>query len=533
MPSRPRPTLPLVDAGFAVRGRLRVLAHDLAAAPRRDRTDAARPAPRTRTCCSATDQAAFDEFWRFDRDGLAQAARATPSARVPRSRVARRRRPGRVRARSAARTPTATCSDSPSTRTSQGRGRRRGAAHRRPAAGCASAARRARTSTRSPTTTAPTRCTSASGSRRCPSACASSDARCEPGVRRALALVLGACSLLASVAVPAIAVAAAGDRGRHRSSRCWRSPRGHPYTATSPLRLDIPASLLPQDQDVQLRMRMHQPVTTTTAFDRTIEGDRLGNRIDTKTVPVSTLAARRAGRRAAHLRPAGLRDGAALRRADAARRLPARARAAHRHDARVVRDVDRRGRSDDDAGRHRPGALGLDLERRGRARRATPTDRRTEPCSPSSHRAAASPTSPTSCRAPAPMPLTLEVGPETLESWEALAQADCPPRGRASRASRPRSSGRRTSCCRRRTSRSISPRSRPPGSVRSSPTSCAPAPRRWTRSPASPPTLAPRSSTPSTRRRSRGYAACSSIVSSCARRRSPTSRVRTRSPRSR
>ena len=43
----PAATLPLVDAGFAVRGRLRVLAHDLEHLPAGDRTDAPGPAPRT------------------------------------------------------------------------------------------------------------------------------------------------------------------------------------------------------------------------------------------------------------------------------------------------------------------------------------------------------------------------------------------------------------------------------------------------------------------------------------------------------
>jgi GNAT superfamily N-acetyltransferase len=75
----PAATLPLVDAGFAVRGRLRVLAHDLQHLPvESGRTRRARR--RERDVLLATDQAAFDEFWAFDRDGLRQAARATPSS---------------------------------------------------------------------------------------------------------------------------------------------------------------------------------------------------------------------------------------------------------------------------------------------------------------------------------------------------------------------------------------------------------------------------------------------------------------------
>ena len=102
---------------------------------------------------------------------------------------------------------------------------------------------------------------------------------------RALAFVLGA--LMLAVAGPT-----AGGRPAHAAAPQFAllaQPAWTPVHGTVTLRLDIPASLLPEGQDVQLRMRMHQPVATTTAFDRTIEGDRLGNRIDTKTVPVSAL----------------------------------------------------------------------------------------------------------------------------------------------------------------------------------------------------------------------------------------------------
>jgi ribosomal protein S18 acetylase RimI-like enzyme len=75
----PAATLPLVDAGFAVRGRLRVLAHDLDHLPA-DTGRTRRARWRERHVLLATDQAAFDDFWAFDRDGLRQAARATPSA---------------------------------------------------------------------------------------------------------------------------------------------------------------------------------------------------------------------------------------------------------------------------------------------------------------------------------------------------------------------------------------------------------------------------------------------------------------------
>jgi hypothetical protein len=66
-------------------------------------------------------------------------------------------------------------------------------------------------------------------------------------------------------------------------------PAWTPVGGDVTLRLDIPAGLLPPDEAVQLRMRMHTPVTTTAAFVRTIDGERLGFRIDTRTVPVSAL----------------------------------------------------------------------------------------------------------------------------------------------------------------------------------------------------------------------------------------------------
>jgi ribosomal protein S18 acetylase RimI-like enzyme len=83
----PAATLPLVDAGFAVRGRLRVLAHDFTDLP--ELTHLTRRARRNeRDAVLAADQAAFDEFWHLDADGLREAARATPSSHLRVTRAA-------------------------------------------------------------------------------------------------------------------------------------------------------------------------------------------------------------------------------------------------------------------------------------------------------------------------------------------------------------------------------------------------------------------------------------------------------------
>jgi ribosomal protein S18 acetylase RimI-like enzyme len=77
----PGASLPLVDVGFAVRGRLHLLAHDLSDLP--PRTGRTRRATRTdRSTLLAADAAAFDEFWRFDALALREAARATPRSHL-------------------------------------------------------------------------------------------------------------------------------------------------------------------------------------------------------------------------------------------------------------------------------------------------------------------------------------------------------------------------------------------------------------------------------------------------------------------
>jgi ribosomal protein S18 acetylase RimI-like enzyme len=77
----PAATLALVDAGFSVRDRLRVLAHDLDDVPAMSRRT--RRARRTdRDAILAVDAAAFDDFWRLDGPGLDDARRATRSAQL-------------------------------------------------------------------------------------------------------------------------------------------------------------------------------------------------------------------------------------------------------------------------------------------------------------------------------------------------------------------------------------------------------------------------------------------------------------------
>lgn len=76
---------PYVDAGFAVREELHLLAHDLLDLPDR-RTPGRdvrtrRVLRRDRERVLAIDRAAFDPFWRLDADALEDAVRATPSTR--------------------------------------------------------------------------------------------------------------------------------------------------------------------------------------------------------------------------------------------------------------------------------------------------------------------------------------------------------------------------------------------------------------------------------------------------------------------
>ena len=73
----PGASLPLVDSGFSIRGRLHLLSHDLESLPP--------PTRRTRRARSSdhealleVDSAAFDDFWQLDALGLDQATRSTP-----------------------------------------------------------------------------------------------------------------------------------------------------------------------------------------------------------------------------------------------------------------------------------------------------------------------------------------------------------------------------------------------------------------------------------------------------------------------
>ena len=73
----PGASLPLVDSGFSIRGRLHLLSHDLETLPPPTRrTRRARGADNE--ALLAVDRAAFEAFWQLDAAGFAQAARATP-----------------------------------------------------------------------------------------------------------------------------------------------------------------------------------------------------------------------------------------------------------------------------------------------------------------------------------------------------------------------------------------------------------------------------------------------------------------------
>jgi ribosomal protein S18 acetylase RimI-like enzyme len=77
----PLASLPLVDVGFAVRGRLHLLAHDLGNLP--PGAGVTRRASRSdRPRLLEVDAAAFDEFWRFDSFAFKEAERATPRSHV-------------------------------------------------------------------------------------------------------------------------------------------------------------------------------------------------------------------------------------------------------------------------------------------------------------------------------------------------------------------------------------------------------------------------------------------------------------------
>ncbi len=70
-----------LDLHFEVRERLHLLRHDLTALPDRSDHRLRRALPFDHAAVLAVDQRAFDTFWRFDRDGLTDARRATPSSR--------------------------------------------------------------------------------------------------------------------------------------------------------------------------------------------------------------------------------------------------------------------------------------------------------------------------------------------------------------------------------------------------------------------------------------------------------------------
>ena len=78
----PTEQAPFLDAGFALHERLHLLTHDLAAVPSRIAPKPRRPRHDDWPGISATDTAAFSEFWQLGAEGLAQAMEATPVRRL-------------------------------------------------------------------------------------------------------------------------------------------------------------------------------------------------------------------------------------------------------------------------------------------------------------------------------------------------------------------------------------------------------------------------------------------------------------------
>lgn len=73
-------SLPFVDAGFRVRERLHLLAHDMSDIPSSSVTTR-RARRRDRAAVLALDTTAFDPFWQLDPTGLTEALAATPTSR--------------------------------------------------------------------------------------------------------------------------------------------------------------------------------------------------------------------------------------------------------------------------------------------------------------------------------------------------------------------------------------------------------------------------------------------------------------------
>jgi ribosomal protein S18 acetylase RimI-like enzyme len=79
----PGASLPFVDCGFEVRGRLHLLSLELPARPGPPATRRTRRATAAdRASMLAVDAAAFDDFWRLDDVGLEQAVHATPRSHL-------------------------------------------------------------------------------------------------------------------------------------------------------------------------------------------------------------------------------------------------------------------------------------------------------------------------------------------------------------------------------------------------------------------------------------------------------------------
>ena len=97
----------------------------------------------------------------------------------------------------------------------------------------------------------------------------------------AIVLVVGTLGTFAAHPTPAPAL--------DRALTLLSQPAWTPVGGDTSLRLAIPTDALPVGEAISLRLRFHNALATSDAFDRTITAERLGNRIQTLTLPLESL----------------------------------------------------------------------------------------------------------------------------------------------------------------------------------------------------------------------------------------------------